>query len=525
MDYDLARQKIGSADYDFGYQGDMGTMPNALLTQKFEETDMGDEEDMYDDFARSQLTNWGPDQNQFEHEGSRGGVNRRSGRLQFQYYGHRGEADVERPELFLGFGGPEDHDPRGIASGPDMKKLTEQEWSRMRFKRFSSDMSDHIGSGNRSEAKVMRDQQSVFKFTKDRLKIFSRQIDGRREGLRRSYKNESNATKQVFVQSYGEYIKDYALNPQRRPNIIIGQLIRDSREWRDHTNDQDFAIVKYLDIARKSRKTMRDVRGKEDIDIRFTDADSSMCFRTAGLLMSQIVRSKKTKMNGGDADFTTGQDTRTAKTAPVVKDLGLILRAIENNTAAFGVSRDTSFGKNATPQMSKHLAQVVAYNHLIPSHYYLNAELIYKHAKNGDIRKARDKIITDNKVAIPAEKVAKRGKTAKRKMLLNTMLAHTEDRDKTESLKYMNYKLYKSTNGDRRIRLYSADGYTTESHNTKLFKTDQTKIKIADKNDQLTGIGFSDNQSKERMGGHFGSKYTNNLIMRDSADSSIMQES
>ena len=374
MDYNLERQRETPIAYDVTYRGvNYGDMPGSLLTSKFEETDMGDEEDMHDNYVRKQATNWGPDTNQFEHEASRGGVTQRSGRLNLQYYGHRGTAYAEKPELFLGFGGPEDHDPRGVATDPDFKKLVGQHNARMRFQRFDKDMSDHIGSGNRSEAKVMLDQQTSFKITRDRLKGFDRSIDGRREGLRRLYSNKSDVTKQVFVQSYGEYIKDYALNPQRSANVIVGQLIRDSREWRDFTADQDFAVAKYLSITRKSQQKWANKAKTTEVDSRFADADPSKCYKTAGILMSQIVRAKRQKqdnVSNSDVEFGTTQETKVGKNVPVVKDLTAVVRHIVDNTL-FGASQITQMGKNVTPQQREHLAREIVYNHVAPSHHYL----------------------------------------------------------------------------------------------------------------------------------------------------------
>lgn len=269
MDYDLARQGYGQIEYNVDQGLRYGDVPNTMLMEKFEETDMGNDEDQYDTYVRTEICDWTGDKGAvFEHERGRGGVNASKGILQLRANGHRGTADVEKPEIFLGFAGPEDRDPRGINVDPDMKQLRRQEAARMRFHRFTPDHSDHVTGGGISEAQVMANKQTIFRFNRDRLKIFSRQIDGRREGLRRVYENKSDIAKQVLVHSYGDYIKDYAMNPQRRANLITRNILRDTKEWRQETSDQDYQIARYSQICRKrkTRDTYNRVLGAQASD-------------------------------------------------------------------------------------------------------------------------------------------------------------------------------------------------------------------------------------------------------------------
>src|ERR1700761_6917819 len=102
-----------------------GSMPNELLMSKFEETDLAPSDDYYESYARGLLTDYRPDDNKFEHEKPRSNVNQSAGKLQLQYYGHRGNADdPNHPEMYLGF---DDPDPRGINVDPDFKQLVKQE--------------------------------------------------------------------------------------------------------------------------------------------------------------------------------------------------------------------------------------------------------------------------------------------------------------------------------------------------------------------------------------------------------------
>lgn len=522
MDYNLIKTTQGAIEYNIDQALPYGDMPPSMLMSKFEETDMGPDEDVYDDYARTTLTDWRPDTNKFEHEEARGGVNRSSGRLQLQYYGHRGNADPPyRPEIFDGFGGPEDHDPRGINVDPDMKELRKQHDARMRFVRWDPDSSKHITGGGRSESQVMADQQKLFRITRDRLKVFSRQIDGRQEGLRRTYKHKSEITKQILVQSYGDYIKDYALNPQRRANIICKQILRDSRQYREECADQDFEIARYTQLCRRkvSKNTHKIVaNARHGHDSELADGDGTKCFKAAGLLMANIVRGKKQGMDiarQSDMDFSEAKQTVARKTEPFARDLALILRSLTID-GRFEKSDNTMIAKTSHPVVLEHLARQVSYNHLTPAHHYLNAEVIYKSVKPGaDTRKVKNLVITDANAPEVRDVQTRGGKTAKMKLVTGAKLKTTYDEDATESSTTFNYKLALNPNGDRRIRITSGEDYAKESDDTQNRSVNHQNYRSVNPNDTVEDMRFSNNTSKERHTRGLGTKYMTRFIDRD----------
>lgn len=519
MEYDLTKTVEGHIGYDVGDDSPFGEMAPSMLMAKFEETNIAEDEYGYDNYARTTLTNWGPDENKFEHEEPRGGVNRNAGYLQLRYNGHRGEGngDPYRPEIFDGFMGNEDRDPRGINVDPDFKQLRSQLDERMRFVNWTPDQCDHITGGGRSEGKLMADQQKLHAAVKNRLKVFDRQIDGRRNGLRREFQHRSHVEKQITVQSYGDLIKDYALNPQRRANLIAKQIIRDSREFRDETLDGELYVAKYSQICRRRATKdghQRVAEAQKSTDAEFSDADATRSYKTAGLLMANIVKGKKQIMNNtGDIDMADAKLTATAKTAPFVRDLNLITQAIATD-GKFSEGDDTRVGKTANPVQRDHLARQQTCNHVAPAHHYLNAEILFKSVKPGaDTRKIKNLVITD---ATSAQAFAdtRKGKAAALHMKTGTRLT-TDDTDKGESVKTVNYRAKLCPNGDRRIRVTSGDRKSTESDLTQSRQVNHQNYRITDQDDvQLTSL-FGENQQKERMGGVMGSKYMNRFIERD----------
>jgi hypothetical protein len=527
MNYDLARQGKPLIAHDIYNGMDWGELPSSILTSKFEETDLGPDENVYDNYARNTISDWRPDAATLAHEAPRGGVNRSKGFLQLRSDGHRGIADVEKPEIFLGFGGPEDWDPRGVVTDPDFKQIKRQHESRMRFQSFDPDMMDHITSGGRSESMVMSDLQKLIRVKRDRLKIFDRQLDGRRTGMRRNHSYKSDVSKQVIVQSYGDLIRDYGLNPQRRTNVIAKQILRDTREYRDETADQDFEFARYSQICRRAAlndtfKRVLYAQGSAEGD--WTDADTSRAYKAAGILMSNLIRGKKQIMNnmaGGGIDYASSKEAVARKTAPFARDLTFILQSIAQD-GDFKSSDTTNPGKTPHPQMADHLARQIVFNHLTPAHHFLNAEVIYKNVKPGaDISKIKSLIITDATNPEIRDEQTIAGKMAQRRMISGAKLSTDEDQDYAESVRTVNYKTVLAMSGDCQARKYDADQDAKESDLTKFGITQKMQHRVTNTNDVETNINFLDNTSLERMGGRIGSKYTQRYIDRDGVGGSM----
>lgn len=528
MNYDLARQRFGKNENNVRLAFETGDMPSSMLMAKFEETDIGGDEDLYNDYSRRVLTDQRPDTNLLAHEEARGGVNSSKGLLQHHYYGHRGEADWEKPEIFLGFGGPEDHDNRGTSTDPDFKQLVRQEDARMRFVRWAPDADNSITGGGRSESMVMNDQQKLFRFTRERLKVFDRQIDGRREGMRRNFEHKSDVAKQEYVQSYGDYIKDYALNPQRRANMIAREVIRNSPGWRDETVDQDFEIMRYSQAYRRAQtKDAMDrvLHAQKGHDSRLFESDLTKCYKAVGLLMKDLINNKRNMVDSqqGDIDYAASAATQSRKTAAMNKDLMLILQSMVQD-GNFSQSDLSMIMKTAAPQERQHLARTQETNHLQPAHHYLNAELLYKSVKPGaDLSVIRQQVVTDANAPVPFTE-AGASKSAKRRLVYGMGLDTDNDRDETESTNTVNYKTLAR---DIESKVVNADGedYKKESDATQSRATNHQNYRTTDMYDTEATTQFNDNASKEHYVSKLGKKYNVRDIDRDSTTNGIAASS
>lgn len=496
-----------------------GNGPIDLLERKFEETNSGPDENMYDDYARRELTDRTADKTLFQHEESRGAVNRSAGIIQSHYYGHRGCEEPDRPELFLGFAGPENADPRGINVDPDMRKYKAQAEARNRFYRMTPDDSANITGGGRSPGQLQADQQSLFRWARDQMKIFNRQMDGRREGMRRPQTpHVSDVQKVQHVQSYGDLMRDYALNPQRRANLICRQAIRDSRAYREGTADQDFAIAKYTQICRRAggKQTFKRVLGAKNADDTvWTDGDSTVPYKTMGILMASIIAGRKTRsgvVGDSDRDYSDAGDVMMRKTAAPTRDLETIMFAIMNGTA-FGDADETRAGKTAPRQQAAHLARVTVANHLTPAHHYINAEIIYKSLKQGkDLSRVQG--LVDPDMVKGNEDMSRAAKSAKMRMLSGAKLATADDTDKADSGGAV--MSYKSVKPKAPVAGFTdADARNGESDGSVARKTSNAQYRTTNTADVNHTQNMGDNAYLERRKAPMGTKYTMRSVDRE----------
>lgn len=515
MNYDL--QKDALPDFNLDRAVINGGIPESMIMAKYEETDIDETDDNYTDYVRGEIVDYRSDKSLFEHEESRGGVNKNSGRLQAQYYGHRGNVDlaeIYRPEIFDGFMGPEDRDPRGINTDPDMKLMRKQHEARSRFIRFTPDADLATTGGNRSTTQMMRDQQQMNAMAKTRLKVFSRELLGRDNALSAPHSHKSRIPKQLVAKCYGDGLEGEDIGKQRKATIIAREIMRNTQTWRDETNDRDFACARYTHVRKGCKQRGTDIlTGVSDQRSTERVEDSSICFKTAGLLMSNIIDGKRKLMdaNSTDADFDKSQDTISRKLAPFVRDLTAVVQGTTQEVR-YGNSDETQSGKYLTPQMiNNHLGSA---SHSTPSHHLINAEVIYRTVKPGaDRSKIQGKIVSDVR-AVYVTDITQRGKSAKNMLVVGAKQHTTEDADRDESRYTCAYKGRSGAN-DRANRYNAQMMKHYDSDNTQRRATNHVLQKVESQELTLAGMSYGDNHYKERLGGSIGSKYMVGKDVRD----------
>lgn len=491
-----------------GRYGQMDTNSQPLMA-KFEQTDDYNPEDDYEQYARTTLVDRRPDAPTFAHEEPRRSLASK-GFLNLIHTGNRGGSEPSHSEVFL-----EDTwgDPRGVATDPDFKKLREQHEARMKFVRWHSDADNSIASGRPDNAEMMRKQQEVFKQIRPRMRIFSTSKDGRREGIRRTFTHESDVRKvDRTVQAYGDLIKDYALNPQRKTTILSNTIIARTKMYQQNTTDHEFAVAKYGQDTRRRKLTndMQTMKYSEQ-DGEFATEDKTATYKAMGLVMSRIVKNKHEAKQ--DAELGKSDDTQTRKTEQVTRDLRVVLNAIKQD-AEMGKSDNTMLVKTAAPQERAHGARVLDHDASVPAHHLLNAHVIYKTVAEGkDLRKAKDLLVTDDR------KAEMRGEDSvtRKAGVLHTATGKREAKVEVDgqSLSTHNYKSAKRVIESKKT-MQNPEVFGSQSCKTQDRKTLTVNYKTTDKEVAKQDIRFDDNKHMERHGGVMGSKYTMRDVDRDS---------
>ncbi len=492
-----------------GRYGEIGSHGDALIA-KFEQTDDYNPETDYDEYARRALVDRSPDSPTFAHEEPRTSLGSK-GFLNLIHTGSRGGSEPSHSEAFL-----EDTygDPRGVATDPDFKKLRDQHESRMKFVRWNSDADNSIASGTWDQATTMRKQQEVFKLIRPRMRIFSTSKDGRREGLRREYTHESNIRKvDRTVQAYGDLITDYALNPQRKTTILSNTIIARTKLYQQNTSDHEFAVARYGQDSRRRKLTndMQTMKYSEQ-DGDFAIEDNTATYKAMGLVMSRIVKNKHEAKQ--DADLGKSDDAQTRKSEHVNRELQVVLRAIKQD-GEMGKSDKSMTAKTATPQERAHGARVMAHDATQPAHHFINAEIIYKTVALGDLSKAKDSVVTDDR------KAEMRGEdyVTRKAAVVEAASGKRESKFEVDgqSLSTVNYKSGARANEIKK-NMVNPEAFGSQSDKTQDRKTLATNYKVTDTLAAKQDVRFQENQHMERHGGVMGGKYTMRQVDRDGGD-------
>ncbi len=501
-----------------------GEMPYSMLIDKFEETNMDTDEEAFNMYAREQMMDRRPDTNRFEHEEPRGAVNQRYGKLQLQYYGHRGKEDVDLPERNLQFIGDDAREPRGINVDPDFKELNKQEQARMRFHRFSKDHSDFVIDSHRSERREIADNLANREATKRIYKVFDRQLDGRDPETHRLPKNHSPVCYQVPVQSYGDHITDMAINNKRKANILCNKLIRNSMMWRRETSDQEYRAHSYADAHRKGAKVVshdRVLAAKDSQDGQLGTTDTSLQYKALGLLMKQACDNRANQIDMlkySDCDYGTAKQTLAFKQSALTRDITAILQNTKQDSE-FGTSDNTTTAKQAKPVQQKHTSLLTTGDSVVPPHHYHNAEIISKSVQMGkDLSAVREHIVSDTKTNI-AEDGTAINKNARLQMTTGSKLRTTEEAHREhDSTRPHNYKLAPKAKNVSSVDQVNID-HTAQYTHSDLTHVRKNPAMYHNELDLIAntehGMEFRGNEAGDRTYGALGAKYMTRYIDTD----------
>lgn len=496
-------------DDDYPDNKNYGDISQSQIMAKFEETNYDFDPMEYNEYSRRQASDFRPDTNHFEYEDARGGVNKSSGYLQLRHEGHRGNGNWERPDLFLGFGGPEDHEPRGITTDPDFSGLRAQEQFRTKYIRFSAENDQNVTSGGISESQMLEVKKFTNIWKRDNLKVFDRQLDGRREGIKRGQSCESNVNKVELSTDYVDKIKSDALNPTYTSKVIMRDS-KNERTWRTSVTDQDYSLAWYASNRKggKQSKEQKVAQSVNSADQHFTASDASATKKAAKLTMkniTQIAHSVQTNESEFNNMTIEGKNQLIKKKTDLSKILGAVKQDGYFHRSDYAV-------RYKTPNPQLQVSSVVSMN---PDHevYEINKQIILKSVKEGDIRKAQRQTLQSTDFA--EGDLTKTQKAAIKNIQTGCKLK--VDGTNMVMAEHMETRAYKRSQQLSKGIRNSDYCALAEADISQIRKTDVKVGRFTSRNvDNQTN--FLDNAQQEKLEYRIGAKYMNkNNMERDSS--------
>lgn len=339
--------------------GQYGSMPIDMLIRKQEQTCMYESPHLVEENLRSLLRDYTPDKPFLASDEARGGHdeygNERGGYQSEQVINLRsGARTLTDPYLedgtFLDHQFTE-HDPRGVALEPDMRKHAEQQFARGKFINYYDDSDNSILESGVNPWKMQMSIRNAQNVTKDYFKIFETSKDSWHNGGMAPGFAVSNKEKLIE----GQEIKDPKQAPNRNRIDTTNNLSNDtSIGWR-RTTDHRFKVAKYGKTNASKSFTSEDwfknrSNTHVDHDVYVSWQDNNMSKSTA-LLMMDLAKQKDiyqfTGLNGVNFGISTQHKNKQQKLTPT--DMAGMLnrptketRATDAHTTLKGEQKPTS---------------------------------------------------------------------------------------------------------------------------------------------------------------------------------------
>jgi hypothetical protein len=223
-----------------------GTVPEDVYLRKIKvtlPTSYEDDNDNVEDYYRRTLKDMRPDTPFFESDQQRGDVHSKE-RLNLRYGGAR---TTELPNLpdgtFLDWEFME-RDPRGIATGPDMRKHYEQQMQRASLIKFYNDDDLSVPEQGISPETMVKNIKDQFYNTKSRYRVFDESFDGwHNGGVDKRQRTGGNDISKIRNDGV---IVDLANSEQRNRADAVTQLSNDpTMAYRLSETDHRFKIARY----------------------------------------------------------------------------------------------------------------------------------------------------------------------------------------------------------------------------------------------------------------------------------------
>lgn len=351
-----------------------GDMPSEMLMQKFDETNVDFDSyqplETLDDHWRSTLKDLSAQPTSLESDYRRTDTQSES-ILNLHHRGTRSvsDVDVHQPEMFLGFHGEEDREPRGGCKGtnplePDFKEFTKQNQARLKYLRFTPDASLNVTGLGRSEAKAQADNQKLFRTLRGQLNWFNTSYDGRKNGI--SMNGGLNPESLVYEQigldpadsNYNDMIKQTQTDRRNKTTILSNKLFRNTNAYNQFTTDHVFKVAEYGQNHRRFHPYFPTESAIMQIDTENElaypeEQNDKMKGKMANLLIGKIIMQRhKAEKEITDCDSVI----------PIVKRTKAQEREIKSVLNSINTDADSNESMSniaiSTPNITPHTSQV-----------------------------------------------------------------------------------------------------------------------------------------------------------------------
>lgn len=233
-----------------------GGMPYEFLMEKFEETHTDNTDYAYNDYMRSEITDWGSDKPFLESDESRRDSNLSNMKINSHYNGSRGKIDTpHHPDLFYGFMG---NDPRGASLDPkfDMRPHIGAR-TNIIVPTMGHNDDYHIAESPWTYQSISKGTKEIHKRQKQNLKIFSRQCVGQLSNNNFSLRDASGDIRGTVIYNSDETLNgnverfksgDYLLAADRMTDGMRGfgaPLPNEQNPWKHSVGDTSLGVHKY----------------------------------------------------------------------------------------------------------------------------------------------------------------------------------------------------------------------------------------------------------------------------------------
>lgn len=512
-----------------GLQGQSGDIPYELFLKKIETSCVYEDPNQVDDNLRQLLVDNTPDKPLFESDQPRRD-NQSRNVINLRTSGARVSTEPYLPDGSFTDWHALEKDPRGTATGPDMKKYDAQRYARGKYVKFYDDADYSVPESGINISKMNKDIKWGQHQVKERLKIFDTALDSWHNGGTASVPTTKNG---LYLQTQDGLVHDLADSGLQQQRIGKGDKLMDNYKvgWR-RTVDQKFKVSGYN--TQRSLSAFKDQSWSKNRQSSYIDHDTRTEWQDSNInkslvvlmkdllamrsnnqesflsLIPQLGKSKKSqnlrhrKIKLSDLSAKELRPTNTTASAP--SNL-LHNNSIISRTGSRLIQKlDPKYGKvSVNPVIIEFMSSV---NHKIAPR------------KQKDLRNNIKQSATESGIFV----MEKSSKNAKNKSIHDTNLLQNREaidtHEKFESKKVHQYTT-KQLNTDQLHDMTNFEKYKHKSAQIGQHRGLLDKKVAVVANNTEGDIRFRTNDTKNSFKAPMGTKYTTRYINKDHSTNSI----